>query len=205
MKELVVATGNKGKLRELELLLQGSVTCLLSPGDFPFYPEVVEDGETFAENAVKKARCASLATKKPAIADDSGLVVDVLGGLPGVHSARFAGEKVTAAENNLKLIAMLTGVSAEHRTAAFHCVIALCMPNGDCLTFDGELKGVILKEPRGNGGFGYDPFFLVPEYDQTLAELSLAIKNAISHRGKAFAKLKDYLQGQKTRMDGEGV
>ena len=91
------------------------------------------------------------------------------------------------------------------RTAAFHCVIALCMPNGDCLTFDGDLNGVILEEPLGRGGFGYDPLFLVPEYDQTLGELSLAIKNAISHRGKAFAKLKDYLQGQKTTMDGEGV
>ena len=91
------------------------------------------------------------------------------------------------------------------RTAAFHCVIALCMPNGDCLTFDGDLNGVILEEPLGRGGFGYDPLFLVPEYDQTLGELSLAIKNSISHRGKAFAKLKDYFQGQKTTMDGEGV
>jgi XTP/dITP diphosphohydrolase len=197
MKELVVATGNMGKLREMELLLQGSVTRLLSPVDFPLYPEVVEDGKTFAENAVKKARCASLATKKPALADDSGLVVDTLGGLPGVHSARFAGEKATDVENNIKLIAMLSGVPLARRTAAFHCVIALCMPNGDCMTFDGDLKGVILNESRGSGGFGYDPFFLVPEYDQTLAELSLSVKNEISHRGKAFAKLKDYLQGQK--------
>ena len=197
MKELVVATGNMGKLREIEHLLQGSVTELLSPADFPRYPDVVEDGKTFAQNAVKKARCASLATNMQAIADDSGLVVDALHGLPGVHSARFAGEKATDAENNLKLMAMLDGVPTEHRTAAFQCVIALCMPNGDCLTFDGELKGVILSEPRGKGGFGYDPFFFVPSHGCTAAELDAAEKNRMSHRGIALQALLQRLRTER--------
>ncbi len=193
MKELLVATGNKGKLRELELLLHGTAR-LVSLFDIPALPEVEEDGETFAENAVKKARSAVVATGKTAVADDSGLVVDELGGQPGVRSARFAGEGASDAENNAKLLRELAGVPEEHRTAAFRCVIALCMPDGECRTFEGELKGILLGAPRGNGGFGYDPLFLVPEYGQTLAELPLEIKNAISHRGKAFAKLKDYLQ-----------
>jgi XTP/dITP diphosphohydrolase len=195
MKELLVATGNKGKLRELELLLHGAVARLVSPPDVPALPAVVEDGETFAENAVKKARSAAVATGKAAIADDSGLVVDELGGQPAVRSARFAGEGASDADNNAKLLRELAGVPEERRAAAFRCVIALCMPDGECRTFEGELKGVLLGAPRGSGGFGYDPLFLVPEYGQTLAELPLEIKNAISHRGKAFAKLKDYLQG----------
>jgi XTP/dITP diphosphohydrolase len=195
MKELLVATGNRGKLRELELLLRGTVARLVSPLDVPAFPVVVEDGETFAENAVKKARSAAVATGKAAIADDSGLVVDELGGQPGVRSARFAREEASDAENNAKLLVELAGVPEERRAAAFRCVIALCMPDGECRTFEGELQGVLLEAPRGNGGFGYDPLFLVPEYGQTLAELPLEMKNVISHRGKAFAKLKDYLQG----------
>lgn len=196
MKELVVATANRGKLRELELLLDGVVERLFSPADFPVFPEVVEDGETFAENAVKKARSAALATGKPVIADDSGLVVGVLGGRPGVRSARFAGEGASDAENNAKLLRELAGVAGARRAAAFCCVIALCFPGGECLTFEGRLEGVILDEPRGRGGFGYDPLFLVPEYGLTLAELPLEIKNNISHRGKAFAMLKVYMQGE---------
>lgn len=195
MKELVVATANRGKLRELELLLDGVVERLFSPADFPVFPEVVEDGETFAENAVKKARSAALATGKPVIADDSGLVVDELGGRPGVRSARFAGEGASDVENNAKLLRELAGVPAERRTAAFCCVIALCLPSGECFTFEGRLEGAILDEPRGKGGFGYDPLFLVPDYGLTLAELPLEIKNIISHRGKAFARLKEYVQG----------
>lgn len=195
MKELLVATANRGKLKEIEHLLQGTVAHIFSPEDFPPLPEIVEDGETFTENAVKKALSAAVATGKPVIADDSGLVVGELGGRPGVRSARFAGEHASDAENNAKLLRELSGVPEERRTAAFCCVIALCMPDGECLTFDGELKGTILDEPRGEGGFGYDPLFLVPEYGQTLAELPLEIKNIISHRGKAFAKLKEYLRG----------
>ncbi|HEY6874427.1 MAG TPA: XTP/dITP diphosphatase [Geobacteraceae bacterium] len=194
MRELLVATGNRGKLREIELLLHGTVGRILSPMDVPALPDVAEDGKIFAENALKKARSAAMATGRPVVADDSGLVVDELCGHPGVRSARYAGEGAGDAENNAKLLHELAGVPAQRRTAAFHCVIALCMPDGECLTFDGELKGVILTGPQGNGGFGYDPLFLVPEYGQTLAELPLEVKNAISHRGKAFAKLKAHLQ-----------
>lgn len=193
MTELLVATGNRGKFRELELLLRDVVEKLFSLADFPGLAPVVEDGATFAENAVKKARNAALATGKPVIADDSGLVVDALGGRPGVHSARFAGEGCCDAENNAKLLRELSEVPVEGRTAAFHCVIALCLPDGTCRTFDGELKGVMTDAPIGTDGFGYDPLFLVPEYGRTLAELSMDVKNRISHRGRALAKLKAHL------------
>jgi XTP/dITP diphosphohydrolase len=194
MKELLIATANKGKFSELELLLEGMVDNLYSFADFPDLPAVIEDGATFTENAVKKAQTAARATGKPAIADDSGLLVDALNGRPGVNSARFAGENAGDAENNAKLLRELAGVPPQLRTAAFRCVIALCLPGEECLTFAGDLKGVILDMPRGEGGFGYDPLFFVPEFGQTLAELPLDVKNAISHRGKAFIKLKEYLQ-----------
>jgi XTP/dITP diphosphohydrolase len=193
MKELVVATGNKGKLREFAELLKGVVDTILSPADFPGFPDVVEDGETFEANAIKKARSAALFTGKPVLADDSGLSVDYLGGRPGVYSARFAGEGATDAENNALLLRELEGVPADKRTAAFHCVIALCQPDGSCRSFDGSLPGIVLETPRGEGGFGYDPLFLVPEYGQTFSELPLDIKNAISHRGRAMQMLREAL------------
>lgn len=193
MKELLVATGNRGKFIEIEELLRDTVANLYSLGDFPDTPLVEEDGATFAENAVKKAQSAAKSTGKPVIADDSGLEVDALGGRPGVYSARFAGEGAGDAENNVKLLGELAYFPDEERIAAFRCVIALCFPGGSCRTFSGELNGMILKESRGTGGFGYDPLFFVPEYGLTLAELPLAVKNSISHRGKALARLKEYL------------
>ena len=194
MKELVVATRNFGKLVEIELLLRGTVERVFSLREFPCYPEVVEDGATFAENALKKARVAASITGKPAVADDSGLVIDALNGSPGVHSARFAREGASDAENNAKLLELLKGVPHEARSCAFHCVIALCLSGGECQTFNGEVKGIILDQPRGSGGFGYDPLFLIPRYDQTMSELSLDVKNEISHRGQAFGRLKEYLR-----------
>ena len=194
MKELLVASGNKGKLREFGKLLQGVVDTILSPADFPGLPEVEEDGETFEANAIKKARSAAIFTGKPVLADDSGLVVDHLDGRPGVYSARFAGEGAKDADNNALLLRELDGVPGERRGAAFHCVIALCRPDGSCQTFDGMLEGEILEAPRGEGGFGYDPLFLVPGYGQTFSELPLEIKNAISHRGRAMQQLKEALQ-----------
>ena len=194
MRQLVVATRNTGKIRELELLLQGVVATVLQIGSFPGLPDVVEDGATFTENAVKKARFAAEATGLPALADDSGLSVDHLDGRPGVYSARFAGEGAGDAANNLKLLRELTGVPASERTAAFHCVLAFCLPDGTCRTFEGRLPGVILEEARGVEGFGYDPLFLLPEYGQTLAQLSMEIKNRISHRGEALAELRRYLE-----------
>jgi len=194
MKELLVATGNRGKFTEIKELLRDTVANLYSLEDFPDIPPVEEDGATFEENAVKKAQNAVRATGKPVIADDSGLEVDALGGRPGVYSARFAGENAGDAANNVKLLAELADLPDSQGTAAFRCVIALCFPDGNCRTFSGELNGIILKEPRGTGGFGYDPLFLVPEYGLTLAELPLAVKNSISHRGKALALLKEYLR-----------
>lgn len=190
MKRLVVASGNKGKLREFAELLKGVVETVLSPADFPGFPEVIEDGATFEENALKKARSAAQFTGLPVLADDSGLSVEYLNGRPGVYSARFAGEGAGDAANNELLLKELAGVPAARRGAAFHCVIALCLPDGTCQTFVGSLPGVILEAPRGSGGFGYDPLFLVPEYGQTFSELPLEIKNRISHRGRAMQLLK---------------
>jgi XTP/dITP diphosphohydrolase len=193
MKELLVATNNRGKLVEISQLLSEYVPTILSLRDFPDLPDIVEDGATFEENALKKATCTAIATGRPVIADDSGLTVTVLGGKPGVYSARFAGENATDSENNEKLLSELTGIPLERRLASFRCVIALSLPDGTQQTFSGELEGLILETPRGSGGFGYDPLFLVQEYNQTLAELPLEIKNRISHRGKALNKLKAFL------------
>lgn len=193
MKELLVATGNAGKVRELAALLDGTGILLRSLKDFPMLPPVVEDGETFEQNAIKKARVACDATGLPVIADDSGLLVAALDGRPGVHSARFAGDGCSDADNNLKLLAELADIPPSSRRAAFSCVIALCLPEGDCRTFAGELHGLITLSPSGEGGFGYDPLFMVPEYGMTLAELPLEVKNRISHRGQAFAALRQYL------------
>ncbi len=154
-----MATGNRGKFTEIKELLRDTVANLYSLEDFPDIPPVEEDGATFAENAVKKAQSAARATGKPVIADDSGLEVDALGGRPGVYSARFAGEGAGDAANNDKLLGELADLPDGQRTAAFRCVIALCFPDGNCRTFSGELNGIILKEPRGTGGFGYDPLF----------------------------------------------
>ena len=194
MKEILVASGNKGKIREIAALLAGLCERVLSTADFPGLPEVEEDGADFAANALKKAASASRFAGIPVIADDSGLVVEALGGKPGVLSARFAGSDATDADNNAKLLRELSGVPPLQRSATFHCVIALCWPDGTCHTFDGELRGLILDAPRGDGGFGYDPLFMVREYGLTLAELPLEVKNTISHRGRALAKMKDFLQ-----------
>ncbi len=198
MKELLAATGNRGKFAEIGELLRDTVETLYSLKDFPGLPPTIEDGADFTENALKKARSAALATGKPVIADDSGLEVAALGGRPGVHSARFAGEGAGDAANNAKLLKELADIPEAQRTAAFRCVIAFCLPDGNCRTFEGKLAGVILKEPRGTGGFGYDPLFLVPEYGLTLAELPTQVKNSISHRGNALGRLKEYLAGERT-------
>ncbi len=193
MKKLVVATRNRGKIVELELLLQGVVETVLPIGSFPGTTEVEEDGATFRENAVKKARYAAEVTGLPALADDSGLVVDYLNGRPGVHSARFAGPGANDKSNNRKLLEELAGVPVSRRNAAFHCVLAYCTPEGECRTFDGTLEGIILEKEQGEGGFGYDPLFLIPGYGETLAQLSMEIKNNISHRAAALFQLKRHL------------
>ena len=193
MKEVLIATGNRGKLRELELLLNPCVQKVYSLADFPDVAPAVEDGSTFAENAIKKATAAAQATGKPSIADDSGLVVEELDGAPGVFSARFAGEGATDAQNNAKLLQMMAGIPAGARKASFRCAAALCIPGKEPVVFEGEVKGVVLEAPRGTEGFGYDPLFLVPEYGKTLAELPLEVKNRISHRSIALGKVIQYI------------
>lgn len=187
--KLVVATRNAGKLDEIGKLLLplGVVTEGLDELDVGL--EVVEDGDSFAANARKKALEVAALTGRLTLADDSGLVVDALNGAPGIYSARFAGENCTDAENNAKLLQELAGVPAQLRNGAFVCAMALAEPDGDIREFSGRLDGRILESPRGTGGFGYDPLFLVPEYGQTLAELPLEIKNRISHRGAALRQV----------------
>ncbi len=194
MKELIVATRNSGKLEEIRQVLQGNIEILLSLADFPGLPEIIEDGHTFEENALKKARTIASEIGKPVIADDSGLAVDALDGRPGIYSARFSGENASDENNNAKLLMEMSGIPVEKRAASFHCAIALCFPDGFFRTFEGKLEGIIIDIPRGCHGFGYDPLFFIPEYGKTLAELTPELKNMISHRARALEKLKAYLQ-----------
>ncbi len=197
MKRLVLATRNRGKIIEINSLLSGLVDQISSITDFTDFPETVEDGATFEENALKKAREASRFTALPALADDSGLVVDALNGRPGVFSARYAGEGAGDAANNARLVEECLNIPDERRQAAFVCVLAFVTPEGVEKLFSGRVAGRIISEPRGNGGFGYDPFFLVDGFDRSMAELSLAEKNSISHRAEAFRKFRKYLETMK--------
>lgn len=190
---IVVATGNRGKLEELAVMLGSLGVDVKSMTDYPGLPEVVEDGETFEENALKKARSVAEATGEIALADDSGLEVDFLGGAPGVHSARFAGEEKDDRANNEKLLSLLQGVPTGKRGAGFRCVVALAIPGGGAYTADGVCRGVIGTQPRGEGGFGYDPLFIVPDQGKTFAQLDMDTKNSISHRGRAFARAREFI------------
>jgi len=193
MKALVLATRNSGKLAEMQRLLEDAGIKVRGLSDLQELPEVVEDGATFAENARKKAETIAELTGMPCLADDSGLVVDALNGRPGVHSARFAGPGAEDRDNNRKLLAELAGVPAQGRQAAFICVMALCRPGEPTRLFEGRVAGSILHSPRGQGGFGYDPLFLVEGQERTMAELSLETKNRISHRGQALRKVLSHL------------
>ena len=173
--DLVIATRNAGKIKEIKALLTHGDFCVHSLAEFPNLKEVEEDGETFAANALKKARAAAVFSGMPALADDSGLCVAALQGRPGVHSARYAGEGASDAENVARLLMELA-------------------PDGKEQLFHGRLSGRIIAERRGANGFGYDPVFLVPEYGKTLAELPLDIKNRISHRAQALRKVIAWLQ-----------
>ena len=196
---LVLATHNKGKLRELRELLRGQVPGLdvdtqVVDAAAAGAPDVVETGVTFAENSLLKARAVAEATGLAAIADDSGLAVDVMGGAPGIFSARWAGTHGDDAANLRLLLSQLSDVPDIHRGAAFVCAAALAVPDTDGrpgheVVEYGQLEGVLLREPRGSGGFGYDPVLQPTGEDRSCAELSAAEKNAISHRGKAFRAL----------------
>lgn len=195
---LVMATRNPGKVRELAEILGDLEVRLLSLADFPEIPEIPEEGKTFAENAVTKAREVARLTGLPALADDSGLEVEALGGRPGVHSARYAqdltGNRPPSDQDNWqKLLEELKGVPWEKRRARFVCALALAWPDGRILTTEGEFPGFIAFEARGHGGFGYDPVFWVPDYQATVAELDPAVKNRLSHRARALTELKKIL------------
>lgn len=187
IKEVVLATGNEGKIREFSRLLEGVFDKITSLRDLESPPEVVEDGATFRENALKKAHAIARYSGKPALADDSGLAVDALGGSPGVYSARYAGEEATDRDNIKKLLRELEG--AQDRKAQFVCCLALVTPAGDEIVVTGTCEGVISDEPAGKGGFGYDPVFYLPELGKTMAEIPPELKNKISHRARAAEAL----------------
>jgi XTP/dITP diphosphohydrolase len=194
--KILVGTTNKGKVAEFSAMLAGDVEWV-SLANFPDIPEITEDGTTFAENAAKKALGYARATGLWTIADDSGLVVDALDGAPGVNSARFSGPKgedngreLIDHKNIDKLLKLMKSVPSEKRTARFVCSLCMAEPNGILLQTQGQLEGTIAELPIGTNGFGYDPVFLPMDQDKTVAQLTPAEKNAISHRGRAIASLK---------------
>ncbi len=193
MKKLLVATRNKGKMKEIEALLDGLIDKVFSISDFPELPETVENGATFSENALKKARDAFNATGLAVIADDSGLIVESLDGRPGVFSARFAGTDADDSANNKKLLDELKAVPETCHKAAFICSLAYISEEGLEMIFEGILSGSIVEHPKGENGFGYDPLFLVDGYRQTMSELSIEEKNRISHRAQALKAFREYL------------
>jgi XTP/dITP diphosphohydrolase len=187
-KPLVLATRNQGKIREFKELLIDFQIEIKSLQDFGPISPIEEDKETFEENAYKKAHLTAKMLGFPVLADDSGLMVDALGGRPGVHSARYAGGKASDKENNLKLLEAMKGLT--NRKATFKCVIIVAVPSGPALTYEGLCDGEITREMKGDRGFGYDPVFYYPPLKKTFAQLSLEEKNRVSHRGKAMAQLR---------------
>ena len=194
MDTIVFATKNEGKMVELRKILADLPVRVLSEKEAGLDVEVVEDGTTFEENALKKARAVMEQSGTLTLADDSGLEIDYLNGQPGVNSARFMGEKTSYTIKNQYFIDQLAGVPQEQRTARFVCAAAAAFPDGRTLVVRGTVEGYIGYEPRGEGGFGYDPIFYLAGTDTSTAELSLDEKNRISHRGRAFAALKELLQ-----------
>ncbi|MGE5624869.1 MAG: XTP/dITP diphosphatase [Bacillota bacterium] len=192
---MILATNNAGKARELNAMLAGLGVEIIAQGTLGI-PAVEETGRSFAENAVLKARHAAQASGLPAVADDSGLEVDALGGAPGIYSARYAGPKASDRDNLEKLLGELKGLPEARRGARFRCAIAyLAAPGAEPKVFEAAWEGRILESARGHNGFGYDPVFFVPEKGCASAELSPEVKNKLSHRGQAFARLADYLRG----------
>lgn len=194
MIEIVLATRNKDKVKEIKEVLKGLKIHFLSLDDFPSAPHVQEDGKSLEENAIKKASKIAKFTDKIALADDSGLEVEALSGKPGVYSSRFAGEKASYEDNNKKLLKLLKDTPPEKRKAQFKCIIAIAKPIGEIKLTQGIRQGFITKECRGKNGFGYDPVFFIPQYRKTFAEMSIEEKNKISHRAKALQKAKKMIQ-----------
>jgi XTP/dITP diphosphohydrolase len=195
-RDLVLATRNRHKGAELAAILAGLPVRIRTMDEFPDIPDVVEDGETCEANAVKKARAVAEGTGFLAVADDTGLEVDALGGRPGVYAARYAGLQATYEDNCRKLLQELAGVPRDRRTARFVTVAAVAEPSEKVEVTTGRLDGLITEAQAGEEGFGYDPVFYVPDLGKTLAELSSEEKNRISHRAKAFAQVRELLQNR---------
>jgi XTP/dITP diphosphohydrolase len=193
-REIVVATNNRDKISEISQILGDLPISLILPADLKDPPVVEEDGDTFEENAKKKALALATTYNMIAIADDSGICVDALNGRPGVLSARYGGEGINDRERYLLLLREMEGVPADQRTARFVCVICLAAPDGNCVSFRGECEGKITSSPQGEGGFGYDPVFYYEPAGKTFGRMEVAEKNLVSHRRRALNKLKDYLE-----------
>ena len=185
---LVIATTNPGKVAEMRDLLTGFPIQLKSLADFGPIPAVEEDGETFDENAYKKAGFTAKILGIPALADDSGLVVDALDGAPGVLSARYAGENATDEQRVVKLLKEMQGKT--NRKAAFECVLSIAVPSGPALTYEARCEGLVVEQPVGQGGFGYDPIFFYPPLKKTFGQMTIKEKSQVSHRGKALNELR---------------
>ena len=205
MKKIIFATGNEGKMREIREILRDVDAQILSMKEAGITAEIEENGTTFEENAMIKAKAVAAEAKKTAampqseivvLADDSGLEVDYLNKEPGIYSARYMGEDTPYAIKNKNLIDRLEGVPDNKRTARFVCAIAAAMPDGEVITTRGVIEGRIDYEEKGKNGFGYDPIFYVPEYGCTTAELSVEEKNRVSHRARALEAMKDELKGR---------
>lgn len=190
---IVLATRNKKKAEELSRIVKGMPVTIYTLNDFPDCPEIIEDGRTFEENAIKKAMAVSRYTNMPALADDSGLEVDALNGAPGVISARYSGEDADDRKNYEKLLYEMHSIPDEKRGGRFVCVIALAYPDGKIEKFSGCCEGRIGREPKGSHGFGYDPVFYPSGYDKTFAEMGDDEKDSLSHRGMALEKLHKFL------------
>jgi len=193
MPQLLLATTNPGKIREYRLLLAGTGYQIVTLSEQGITEVVTEQGESYEQNAARKAAAYAKLSRLITLADDSGIEVDALNGKPGVHSARFAGENATDADRVVKLLAMLSGVPLDKRTAHFKCVIAIATPEGKLDICQGECHGIIALEAKGENGFGYDPIFYLPGLGKTMAELPPRLKNRLSHRGKAARKAKKIL------------
>lgn len=191
--KLVLATNNPHKVREIKALLSDLDIEILTPNDFPNFPELKEEGSTLIDNAISKAKTTCEFTGLLSLADDTGLEVEALNGAPGVRSARFAGDDVDYDENNRNLLSLLEGLPEEKRGAAFRCVVAIASPGGEVTTVEGRAEGFITETLRGKGGFGYDPVFYFPPLGKTFAELLPAEKNRVSHRAEALKNARELL------------
>ena len=195
--EIVLATRNEGKIKEIKRIVGQLPISILTIDDFPGCPEVVEEGVTFQENAIKKAMAVAQYTGKPSLADDSGLEVYALNNAPGIFSSRYAGEGADDGKNREKLLYEMRSLSDEERKARFVCCLALAFPDGGIEIFRGHVEGGIGREPKGSHGFGYDPLFYPKGHDRTFAEMEAREKDSLSHRGKALREFQKYLNSGK--------